>query len=239
MVTATRDARERGAAGEGGVNSKPRHLRLLVVDDHPAVQLGLLRLLDEQPDFEVVAVSETAESAIGLAEHWQVDVAVVDFHLGGRNGLWVSRKLKRSARPPRVVIFSAYANDHLAASCVVAGADALLNKASLGSELCEAIRFVARGRRLLSRVPQPMADMLRRRLNEAEQPIFGMLLAGIPRDEITRTLDISARELASREDAMLRKVEALPGEWPAPPRGRNRVDLDRPIPQPGRSPWQG
>ena len=128
MVTATRDARERGAAGEGGVNSKPRHLRLLVVDDHPAVQLGLLRLLDDQPDFEVVAVSETAESAIGLAEHWQVDVAVVDFHLGGRNGLWVSRKLKRSARPPRVVIFSAYANDHLAASCVVAGADALLNK---------------------------------------------------------------------------------------------------------------
>jgi hypothetical protein len=84
-----------------------------------------------------------------------------------------------------------------------------------------------------------MADMLRRRLNEAEQPIFGMLLAGIPRDEITRTLDISVRELASREDAMLRKVEALPGEWSAPPRGRNRVDLDRPIPQSGRSPWQG
>ena len=124
MVTATRDARERVAAREGGVNSKPRHLRLLVVDDHPAVQLGLLRLLDDQPDFEVVAVSETAESAIGLAEHWRVDVAVVDFHLGGRNGLWVSRKLKRSARPPRVIIFSAYANDHLAASCAVAGADA-------------------------------------------------------------------------------------------------------------------
>jgi DNA-binding NarL/FixJ family response regulator len=210
-----------------------------VVDDHPAVQLGLLRLLDDQPDFDVVGVSGTAESAVGLAEHWLVDVAVVDFHLGGRNGLWVSRKLKRSARPPRVVIFSAYANDHLAASCVVAGADALLNKASLGSELCEAIRSVARGRRLLTRVPQPMAEMLRRRLSEAERPIFGMLLAGIPRIEISRTLHISARELASREDAMLRKIEALPGEWPAPPRGRNRVDLDRRIPQPGRGPWQG
>jgi DNA-binding NarL/FixJ family response regulator len=138
-----------------------------------------------------------------------------------------------------VIIFSAYANDHLAASCVVAGADALLNKASLGSELCEAVRSVARGRRLLSRVPQPMADMLRRRLNETEQPIFGMLLAGIPRVEISQTLDISARELASREDAILRRIEALPGEWPAPPRGRNRVDLDRPIPQRRRSSWQG
>jgi DNA-binding NarL/FixJ family response regulator len=239
MVTVTRDAGQTETGSELRSTSTPRPIRLLVVDDHPAVQLGLLRLLDDQPDFEVVAVSGTAESAIGLADHWLVDVAVVDFHLGGRNGLWVSRKLKRSARPPRVVIFSAYADDHLAASCVVAGADALLNKASLGSELCDAIRSVARGRRLLSRVPQPMADMLRRRLNEAEQPIFGMLLAGIPRDEITRTLDISARELASREDAMLRKVEALPGEWPTPPRGRNRVYLDRPMPQPGRSPWQG
>jgi DNA-binding NarL/FixJ family response regulator len=209
------------------------------VDDHPAVQLGLRQLLDDQLDFEVVAVSGTAESAVGLAEHWPIDVAVVDYHLGGRNGLWVSRKLKRSAQPPRVIIFSAYANDHLAASCVVAGADALLNKASLGSELCEAVRSVARDRRLLSRVPQPMADMLRRRLTATEQPIFGMLLAGIPRVEIGETLDISARELASREDAILRRIEALPGEWPAPPRGRNRIDLDRPIPQPRRSPWQG
>ena len=65
-----------------------------------------------------------------------------------------------------------------------------------------------------------------------------MLLAGIPPVEISQTLDISARELASREDAILRKIEALPGEWPSPPRGRNRVDLDRPIPQRRRIPWQ-
>jgi hypothetical protein len=80
-----------------------------------------------------------------------------------------------------------------------------------------------------------MADMLRRRLNETEQPIFGMLLAGIPRVEISQTLDISADELASREGAILGTIEALPGEWPAPPRGRNRVDLDRRIPQRRRS----
>jgi DNA-binding NarL/FixJ family response regulator len=239
MVTATRDLETSGIGGELRANASPRLIRLLVVDDHPAVQLGLQQLLDDQPDFEVDAVSGTAESAVALAEQWPIDVAIVDYHLGGRNGLWVSRKLKRSPRPPRVIIFSAYANDHLAASCAVAGADGWLNKASLGSELCWAIRSVARGRRLLSRVPQPMADMLRRRLDETEQPIFGMLLAGIGKVEISQTLGLSARELASREDTILRKIEALPGEWPAPPRGRNRVDLDRTIPERGRSPWQG
>jgi DNA-binding NarL/FixJ family response regulator len=180
-----------------------------------------------------------AESAVAAAEHEAIDVAVVDYHLGGRDGLWVSRKLKRSARAPYVVIFSAYADDHLAASCVVAEADAVLNKASLGSELCDTIRAVARGRRLLPRVSQPMAEMLRRRLNEAEQPIFGMLLAGIPRLEIARTLGISPRGLASREDAMLQSLEALPGEWPTLPRAQSRLDLDRPMPQARRSSWHG
>jgi hypothetical protein len=84
-----------------------------------------------------------------------------------------------------------------------------------------------------------MAEMLRRRLNEAEQPIFGMLLAGIPHLEIARTLGISPRALASREDAMLQRLEALPGEWPTPPRAQSRLDLDRPMPQAWRSSWRG
>jgi DNA-binding NarL/FixJ family response regulator len=199
----------------------------LVVDDHPAVRLGLLQLLEDQWDFEVVALSETAESGVAQAEHHGVNVAVVDYHLGGRNGLWLSRKLKRSPRPPGVIIFSAYASDHLAANCRVAGADALLNKGALGSELCDAIRSVSRGRRLLPRVPQPLADMLRRRLDHSEQPLFGMLMAGVPRIVIRETLGMSARELASREDTMLIKLEALPGEGSDSGRGRGALDNRR------------
>lgn len=232
MLTVAPAAGLSGIDRNGAPDSTPRHIRLLVVDDHPAVRLGLLQLLEGQLDFEVVAVSETAESAIAQAEQEGVDVAVVDYHLGGRNGLWVTRKLKRLPQPPAVIIFSAYASDHLAANCVVAAADALLNKGSLGSELCDAIRSVARGRRLLPRVPQPLADMLRRRLEDSEQPLFRMLLAGISRIEIGQTLGMSARELASREDAMLRKLEALPGEGADPGRGRSRLDARRLAPKP-------
>src|SRR2546425_1177585 len=109
-----------------------------------------------------------------------------------------------ASESPPVIIFSAFANDHLAACCAVAEADAMLNKGVLGSELCDAVRSVALGTRLLPRVPQPLVDMLRRRLGEREQMLFGMLLAGIPRDEIGRTVGMPLREIASREDAMLR-----------------------------------
>src|SRR6201999_3978808 len=98
-------------------------LRLLVVDDHPAVRMGLRELFEDQPDFVVVAAVESADAAMALAEREPIDVAVVDYQLGSRNGLWLSRKLKRLAQPPRVVIYSAYCDGPLAATSVVAEAD--------------------------------------------------------------------------------------------------------------------
>jgi two-component system response regulator DevR len=226
MLTSTGRTRGRGSDRNGATDPPPQQIRLMVVDDHPAVRLGLLQLLEEQRDFSVDAVCINAEGAVARAEAERIDVAVVDYQLGGRNGLWVCRRLKQLPESPRVVIFSAFANDHLAACCAVAEADAVLNKGALGSELCDAVRAVARGRRLLPRVSQPLADMLRRRLDEREQMLFGMLLAAIPRVEIGRALGMSARELDSREDALLRKLEVLPGERSASNLARNGGALD-------------
>jgi len=186
---------------------------VLVVDDHPAVRWGLVQMLGDQPDMEAEAVAETAEAALSQAERQEVDVAVIDYHLGGRNGLWLTRRLKALDGPPRAVIFSAFANDHLAANSAVADADALLSKGSLGDDLCYAIRAVARGRRLLPRVAPPMRDLLRRRLDDdEEQLIFGMLLAGIRGEVIAERLGVSMRELSDRRTRMLASLERLPGE---------------------------
>ncbi|MGD0452682.1 MAG: response regulator transcription factor [Solirubrobacteraceae bacterium] len=212
MLTVTRAVEPDNLDRDIVPGSQRRHIRLMVVDDHPAVRLGMVQLLEGQRDFNVEVVCIDAEGAVAEAELLGIDVAIVDYHLGGRNGLWACRRLKQMAEPPRVIVYSAFANDHLAACCAVAGADGVLNKGGLGSELCDAVRAVNRGRRLLPKPSQPTADMLRRRLDEAEQPIFGMLMAGIPRFEIRRTLGMSARELSAREAAMLRKLEALPGE---------------------------
>lgn len=182
--------------------------RLLVVDDHAAVRAGLRDLLEDEGDFEVVAAVASAEAAMAVAERELIDVAVVDYQLGGHNGLWVSRKLKRLTSPPAVLIYSAYADGVLAAAAVVAEADAIVSKGGLGSELCDQIRRVARGQSSLRPMPPWLGETIRSRFGHEEQAIFGMLLAGIDPSEIAETLDLSEAGVESRLWAMLRKLEA-------------------------------
>lgn len=184
--------------------------RLLVVDDHPAVRAGLSGLLGDEPDFAVVAVVGSAEAAVEIAAREPVDVAVVDYQLGGRNGLWLSRKLKRLPDPPAVLIYSAYTDGILAAAAVVAEADAIVSKGKVGAELCHAIRSVASGQRDLPTPTPRLADSLRRRLGHEEQAIFGMLLAGIEPPEVASILGLAPTALESRLWELLRRLEGLP-----------------------------
>ena len=204
-----------GDLDDGPLDRSGRRIRVLVVDDHPAVRAGLVQLLEEEPDLEAVGSCATAVGALALAETESVDVAVVDHHLGGRDGLWLSHRLMRISEPPLVIIYSAYASSHLAANGLVAGADAVLSKGGLGSELCETIRLLAHGRPVPLNVPGPLASALSERLDEAERPIFSMLLEGLSRPEIDRALGISEDERRARETSMLSKLAPLPGELPS------------------------
>ncbi|HTU97430.1 MAG TPA: response regulator transcription factor [Solirubrobacteraceae bacterium] len=197
----------RNGAGRGESTQTP--IRCLVVDDHPAILAGLRGLLAGEPGVDVVAAVDNAEDALQRAEHEQLDVAIVDYQLPGHSGLWLSRKLKRLAHPPAVLIYSAFSDYMLAAACVVAEADGLLSKSALGSDLNAAVHRAADGLIRLPPVPPTLADGLRRRFDSLEQAIFGLLLAGIDRGEIARTLQIEAHEMETRQWTMLRKLERL------------------------------
>ena len=204
MTTLLHEAPER-------IDSDPvARKRLLVVDDHPAVRAGLAELLAGEADFELVAAVEAAEAAMQVAEREAIDVAIVDYQLGGRNGLWLSRKLKRLDRPPAVVIYSAHADGVLAAAAVVAEADAIVSKGRLGSELCEIVRGVLAGHRHLPPLPARLAESLRGRLDHLEQAIFGLLMAGIEPAEVAATLGLSVADLELSLWVMLRRLEAAP-----------------------------
>ncbi|HET6870977.1 MAG TPA: response regulator [Solirubrobacteraceae bacterium] len=184
--------------------------RLLVVDDHPAVRAGLRELLADEDDFHVVAAVATAEAGVDVAKSEPIDVAVVDYQLGGRNGLWLSRKLKRLVDPPAVLIYSAYTDGVLAAAAVVAEADAIVSKGRIGSDLCHEIRCAAAGRRHLPAIPPRLGESLRRRLDHEEQAIFGLLLAGFDTAEVAGTLGLSPAGMESRLWELLRRLEGLP-----------------------------
>jgi DNA-binding NarL/FixJ family response regulator len=185
--------------------------RLLVVDDHRAVRRSLQRLLAEEPDFEVVDIVSGADAAVAVARREPIDVAVVDYQLGGRhNGLWLSRELKRLPRAPKVLVYSAYCDALLAAASVVARADGIVDKGGPGSQLCDAIRSIIRRPLALPVGPRQLEEAVRSRLSDEEQIIFGMLLNGIALDEIAAVLDYGDARLESRLSTMLSELEDVP-----------------------------
>ncbi len=193
-----RNGRSSSAATEGR-----ERIRVVLADDHPAVRVGMRRLIDDQPDMLVVLEARGAEEALGDRGRSE-DVVVLDYHLGGsRDGLWMTRQLKRRPGPPRVLIYSAFAGSPLTPAALVAGADGLLSTTSLGDELCHVIRELFNGRRYLPAVPEALAQALSAQLRPDDRAILSMLLADVEPDEIAQRLRLSPRQLDDQRGRML------------------------------------
>jgi DNA-binding NarL/FixJ family response regulator len=216
--------------------SEARPIGVLLVDDHPAVRLGVRALINDQPDMRVIAESLNARDALDEVTP-TVDVAVVDYHLGeSRDGLWLTTRLKRLHHAsPRVLIYSAFADAALAVAALIAGADGLLGKHELGEELCRAIRRLARGRHRLPAISTTVAKVMRGQLEPRDHAIFGMLLHGVDSGEVAERLGITVNELQARREAMLRSLS--PARDPAAFRPGSRAPLDYERPIRRRSGW--
>jgi DNA-binding NarL/FixJ family response regulator len=185
-------------------------LGVLVVENDPWVGSRLCHLLETEPGLSLAGVAESAEEAMWMAERERVDLAVISHRPPSRSALWLCRELKRSARPPAVVICAAYPDAVLTASCVVAEADALVSVYDCDAELAGVLDRVACGVRFLPSVPPRVGAMLHERLDPAEHAIFSMLLAGLPASDVARGLRMSEAELESRRSVLLGKLETLP-----------------------------
>jgi DNA-binding NarL/FixJ family response regulator len=208
--------------------SPPKRIQVLLVDDHPAVRVGARQLLDEQPDMAVIGEASSAEQALRLRD-LAFDVAVVDYHLGnGQDGLWLTAELKRMEHPPRVLVYSAFADNALAVIALIAGADGLLDKGELGEGLCLAIRRLARGHQHLPALSSPLVHALRSRLAPRDQAIFGMLLHGIQPKTIAERLGITRDELSLRRSIILRSLRPAPSVRARRSRTGGPLDYERP-----------
>lgn len=179
---------------------------LLIVDDHAAVRAGLAALMAHEPGLEVVATAADAEAALALAEQQAPELALVDFHLPGQDGLSLCLRLDGAARRPRLVLYSAFADDLLAVLAAVAGADALVPKSADPDHLLDTLLAVAAGQRRLPAASQHGLTTVGAALEPADLPVLGMLVHGTPPDEIADTLDMSSDWLLARRWAILRQL---------------------------------
>ncbi len=185
-------------------------IRVLLVDDHPALRAGLQTVLRLEPGLIPVGAAADGEAALEEAGRWDPSVVLVDYNLPGENGLLLCRRLKGMERAPRVLIYSAYADTSLAVPARLAGADGIANKGAPAEELLEAIRIVAKGRPLFPPLSPEMIDATAARLPPEDRGIIDLLVESTPDAEIATRLGLDSGEVGERVHAMLGRLGATP-----------------------------
>jgi DNA-binding NarL/FixJ family response regulator len=181
-------------------------IRVLLVDDHPAVRDGLKGVIAADPGLSPIATAATARDALAQAQHLQPDAVVVDYYLPDEDGLSLARRLKALEPPPAVLVYSAYADAAMAIGATLAGADGIASKGSDSDELRYAIRWIADGGQWMPEIPPAALSRMAPRLEPDDKPILGMLLHGTPATEIAEILGITAEWLDTRRWAMLQQL---------------------------------
>jgi DNA-binding NarL/FixJ family response regulator len=175
-------------------------IRLILIDDHPMVVKGLEQLLQQNPDFEVVATCGTAADGLRAVEALHPDVLLLDLKLPGEDGLSVLRALDPTARPVVVVLTASQDEDDLIAAARL-GARGIVLKAMAPRVLEDCIRTVHTGGISLNVGGVDLADRLAQRrqvetelqrvLTSRELEIVRLVAASLDNQEIAARLSIS------------------------------------------------
>lgn len=150
--------------------------RVLLVDDHEVVRLGLRALLERHPQFEIVGEAASAREAIEQVVNSHPDVVVMDIRLPGTSGIEACEEITTRFPETRVLMLTSYAEDEMLFSAIRAGASGYVLKQIGGDELVKALEAVARGEALLDpAVTQRVFQEVRRAVKEEEASAFAHL----------------------------------------------------------------
>jgi DNA-binding NarL/FixJ family response regulator len=174
-----------------------RQLRILLVDDHEVVRLGLKALIQRQPSFEVVGEAGTADEAVEKARIHKPDVIVMDVRLPGKSGIEATREVMEILPDTRVIVLTSYADDALLMDAIEAGAAGYVLKQIGSDALLKALEGVARGESLLD---PALMNKVFGRLREAARKERGQAFAGLTEQEV-KILALIAEGHTNREIA--------------------------------------
>lgn len=192
--------------------------RILLVDDHDIVRLGLMTLLNDQPDMEVVGEASTAGEAVKVAEKLNPDVVLMDIRLPGEGGIEAARQITAHFPKIKVVMLTSFADDVLVMRAINAGAVGYVLKQVGNEELIRAIQAAARGEavldpsttaRLLSRVREAerkAEEDAFREISDREMDVLLHLAKGKTNAEIGKLLNLSEKTVGNYVSHMFEKL---------------------------------
>ncbi len=172
-------------------------LKILLVDDHEVVRLGLKSLLSDYPSFEVVAEASTADEAVEKTLNYKPDVVVMDIRLPGKNGIEATREIMDELPDTKVIMLTSYAEDDLLFDAINAGAFGYVLKQIGSDDLIDALEAIGRGEALLD---PSLTQKVFKRVREASRKATDEAFASLSDQEI-RILSLIAEGKTNKEIA--------------------------------------
>lgn len=125
-------------------------VNILLASDHPVIRSTLRRLLEREPDFQVIAEAADGHEASMLTEHWTADVLVLDVMLPRAGGVAAAKEISSRKQHPEIVFVAAYADEIYIAEAFKAGARGYVSADAAQLDLVRAIRSVLAGGKFIS-----------------------------------------------------------------------------------------
>lgn len=181
-------------------------IKLLLVDDHELVRIGIKRLLQDVQGMKVIGEAGTGEEAVILAKELMPDVVVLDVHMPGIGGLEATRKMVRHNPDIKILALTIYEGEPYPTRLLQAGASGYITKGCDPEEMIRAIRTIHAGQRYIS--PEIAQQMAIKRftkgeespldlLSERELQIMLMITQGLKVQDISKKLCLSPKTVNS------------------------------------------
>ena len=211
-------------------------LRILLVDDHEVVRVGLRGLIERQPEMEVVGEASSVREAIVQAEQLAPDVVVLDIRLPGGDGLEACRQIKAQRPETRIIILTSYPDDEMLFDAIACGAEGYVLKQIGSDDLIRALEQVGRGGSLLdpsltNRVFAKMREVRHQEralafadLTAQEMQILARLAEGKTNREIGVDLQLSDKTVRNYVSMILSKMGLASRAEAAAYAARHRIE---------------
>ena len=193
-------------------------LRILLVDDHEVVRLGMKALLERHQNFTVVAEADSEEDALEQALAHEPDIVLMDIRLSGGSGIEACQKIKSALPETKVIMLTSFAEDELLFAAIRAGATGYVLKQVGGGDLVRALEATARGESMLDpSLTQRVFVEVRRSIKKEEaiafvdltgqeKQVLGLIAAGKTNREIATELYLSEGTVRNYVSSILSKL---------------------------------